>query len=499
MTTTSSTGSVSSLGIGSGLDVNSIISSLMAVEAQPLTLLQNKASSINTEISAVGRIQSDTSAMGDKASALSSLSLWSQTTSSSADASVVTASTTSGNAVPGDYSVVVKQLAQGQTVTSNAAAATTMNSGSITITLGAWSGSTILQDGTSSPPTTFTPKDGSSIPPITIGPGDTSLSSIRDKINAANAGVTASIITDASGSRLSLRSTATGETNGFMISTTEDADDGDPTTGLSALAFDPRDAASQMASNQYAANALATVNNIPVESESNTLANISDGLSVTLQKVSATPVDIKVSTDTASMQTAIQAFVTTYNALNSEIHTDTKYSPGATVAQGTSTVDGPLQGDPSIISFQNQLRGIINTTSTTSSMYSRMSDIGIAVQSDGSLAIDSSKLSTALQHPDQLKALFTTQGTTAANTGIMVRFSTLATQSLGTDGSLQTRETGLQSELSRNSDQQASMQTHLDATQARLTAQYQALDTTMSQMSALSSYVTQQVTLMEKA
>ena len=126
MTTTSSTGLVTSLGIGSGLDVNSIISSLMAVEAQPLTLLQNKASTVQTEISAVGQIQSLTSALSDKAHALSSTTLWTQTTSSSADTSVVTADTSNGTAAAGDYSVSVQQMAQGQTVTSSLAAGSTL-------------------------------------------------------------------------------------------------------------------------------------------------------------------------------------------------------------------------------------------------------------------------------------------------------------------------------------------------------------------------------------
>jgi flagellar hook-associated protein 2 len=162
-------------------------------------------------------------------------------------------------------------------------------------------------------------------------------------------------------------------------------------------------------------------------------------------------------------------------------------------------VDGPLQGDPSIISFQSQLRGILNTNSTASSMYSRLSDIGITIQPDGSLATDSTKLSAAMTHPDQLKALFATQGSTTTDTGIAVRFSNLTTQALGVDGLLKTRSSGLQDQLSRNSDQQTEMQTHLDQTQARITKQYQALDTTMAQMNALSSYVTQQVTMMEKA
>jgi flagellar hook-associated protein 2 len=497
-TTSSTTGSISSAGIGSGLDVKGIISSLMAVEAQPLTLLQNKASTVNTEISAVGQITSLTSAMGDKARALSSASLWTQTTSSSADTTVVTADTSTGTAAAGDYSVAVQQLAQGQTVTTATAMPqpdSPLSQGTLTIQLGTYG-----TDGQLPPTTTFTNQPGSAAITITIGPGDTALNAIRDKINAANAGVSASIITDANGSRLSLRSSTTGAVNGFKIDATETTDDGIAGTGLSALNYDPTGSGATLTLNQSALNAKATVNGIAIESATNKLTNISDGLSLTLLKKSDTPIDVSVSADTASMQKAITDFVAAYSSLQSYISLQTKYDASTAQAAGTARTDGPLEGDPSVIGFQNQLRGVVNTTSTTSSLFSRLSDIGITVQKDGTLSNSSvTKLTAALAHPDELSKLFATQGTTNENTGIAVRFAALADKATGVDGSLFSRTNGLKGELSRNSKQQDDMQVHLDATQARLTAQYQALDTTMAKMSALSSYVTQQVTLMEKA
>ncbi len=496
-TTSTTTGSISSAGIGSGLDVKGIISSLMAVEAQPLQLLQNKASTVTTEISAVGQIQSLTSTMGDKARALSSSSLWTQTTSNSADPTIVTADTSTGTAAAGDYSVSVQQLAQGQTVTSTAlpSAASTLSSGTLTIQLG-----TYTSDGATPPTTSFVNQPNSTAVNITIGVGDTSLGSIRDKINAANSGVSASIITDANGSRLSLRSATTGTVNGFKIVATEDTNDGNAATGLSALNFDATGTTSQLALNQSAMNAKATVNGITVESTTNKLSNISDGLSLTLLKKTDTPIDVVVSADTASMQKAITDFVSAYSALQSYISLETKYDSNTAVKAGTARTDGPLEGDSSIIGFQNQLRGVVNTTSTTSSLFVRLSDIGVTVQSDGTLLNSSAtKLTAALAHPDELQKLFATQGTTNENTGIAVRFAALADKSTSVDGSLYSRTAGLQGELSRNSKQQDDMQVHLDATQARLTAQYQALDTTMAKMSALSSYVSQQVTLMQKA
>jgi len=497
MTTTpsSTSGSISSAGLGSGLDVKSIISSLMAVESQPLQLLQDAAGTVSTEISAVGQIQSLNSALSDKAHALMSTSLWTQTTSTTSDATVATADTSGGTAAAGDYSVSVQQMALGQTVTSSVAAGNSLTPGTLTIQLG-----TYATDSATPPNTTFT--NASSAPvSITIGDADTSLSAIRDKINQADAGVSASIITDASGARLSLRSTTTGAVNGFKITAAETTDDGNPATGLSALNFDASTGAtnSQLTLNQYAQDAQATVNGIAVSSSTNQLSNISDGLSITLLKKSDTPIDITVSDDTASMQKAITDFVAAYSQLQSYISLETKYDPSTPVQAGTSRSDSPLTGDASVIGYQNQLRAIVNTTSTTSTMFSRLSDIGIAVQTDGTLAVGSAtKLSSALLHPDELSKLFTTYGTTNENTGIAVRFAKTADNANGVGGSLYSRADGLRGELSRNQQQQDDMQTHLDATQARLTAQYQALDTTMSKMNALSSYVSQQISVLNK-
>ena len=119
MSTTSATGSITSTGIGSGLDVNAIVSKLMSVESQPLTLLQNEATSLNSTLSAVGQLKSLTSTMRDAASALTSLDLWNGTKSSSTDSSSVSATSDDGAAV-GNYSVTVSALASAQTVSSQA-------------------------------------------------------------------------------------------------------------------------------------------------------------------------------------------------------------------------------------------------------------------------------------------------------------------------------------------------------------------------------------------
>lgn len=196
-TSVSGVGSISSTGIGSGLDVTSILNQLMAVEQRPLDLLKTQASTLNGKLSNVGKLQGYFSALRDKANALTSSTLWSSTIATSADAAAVKVSTGT-NAVAGSYAVNVTRLAVGQTVTSTAMAssAATLSEGTLTIELGSW--------GAGDPPADFSAKSGSTPVVVNIGAGEISLSAIRDKINAAGAGVSATIVSDASGARLSL-------------------------------------------------------------------------------------------------------------------------------------------------------------------------------------------------------------------------------------------------------------------------------------------------------
>ncbi|MBI3367557.1 MAG: hypothetical protein HY021_03625 [Burkholderiales bacterium] len=201
----SNVGTISSAGLGSGLDVNAIVTQLMALEQKPLTQLQAAATDLKTGVSTFGKLQSYFSALRDKANALTTPSLWTSTTASSADASAVTVST-GATAATGNYAIKTTTLARGQTVVSSAASAATINEGTLTIELGTW---------VTTPAPGFTAKAGSSPIAITVGTGETDLPSIRDKINAATTDVVASIVTDATGSRLSIRSKATGAENAF--------------------------------------------------------------------------------------------------------------------------------------------------------------------------------------------------------------------------------------------------------------------------------------------
>lgn len=477
--------SISSAGIGSGLDVNSIVTQLMTVEKAPLQNMQTEASHIQSKVSAYGKIQSYTSALRDAALALTKADTWGSTTATSGDSSVVSV-TTDNTAAAANYSLSVQQLASAQTVASSAwpASVSTVGSGHLRIELGSWA---------NSGPPLFTPKSGSTSADITISATDT-LADVRDKINAAKSGVMASIVNDVSGARLVMTSTDTGVENAFRVTATDDDGNNTDTAGLSALAYDPSAGANAMQRTQTAANAKATINGLAVESASNTLTGVVSGVTMQVAKVSTTPVALTISSNTSAIKTAVTAFTDAYNTLNKYLADQTKYD-SATKAAGT------LQGDSGTNALRSAMRGVVGDTSTVSGAYQRLSQIGIDPQSDGSLKVNGSKLDAALGgHLTDVKALFAnTDTTTTSNNGFATRLRQWGDSLLSFDGVLTTRTDSLQRQISANTKKQDDFNNRMTSVEARMRAQYTALDTQMSKMNALSSYVTQQITTMNKS
>ncbi|WP_338416871.1 flagellar filament capping protein FliD [uncultured Sphaerotilus sp.] len=474
-------GSVTSSGLGSGLDVTSIISQLMTIEKQPLIALNKEESSINAKISSFGKIQNTLATLRDKSAAFNSSELWGKTSTTLSDASVATVTSISGKSgATGSYSLQVDALASAQTVSSTAFAssASQLSEGTLTIDIGSWTGG--------APPTAFTSKTGTSGITISIGSGDVSLGSIRDKINAAAAGVTAGIVTDASGSRLTLRSTATGAENAFRVSVNETNDDGNAATGLSALAFDATSTASPMALSQRARNASAVVNGISVTSASNTLDGVVEGVSIKLNKTTTSPIEMTVAADFTDVKARINDFMSAYNGMVDQIKTETKYDAATKTA-------GKLQSDRTAIGLLNKMQSLLhdNFTGTGSGSLSRLSDIGLSLNATGRLELKSSKLDDALANPSQVKALLNGGGTgdSTAMTGFAKRFRAFADAAQGTDGPMETRTAGLKSQLRRVTDRQDALDVRYQGIEARLRKQYDALDQRMSNITATSNSV----------
>jgi flagellar hook-associated protein 2 len=486
MSTVSGTGTLSSAGLGSGLDVTSIISKLVQIESQPIANLQQAAQGLNSQLSSIGQIKSYMSALRDAAAHLTDLSLWKGTTASSSDTSSI-AATASAGAAAGTYNVQVSKLAQAEGVASGAFASSsaTVGQGVMTIALGSWDTNQ----------TTFTPKAGSTAVQITVDPTDT-LAQVRDKINNANAGVVASIVTDSSGARLSIQSKDSGANNAFRIQT-QDGGDGNDTdaAGLSALAYDPPSGTQGTTRTQIGADAQATINGIPITSSSNTLSNVLDGLSLTLSKTTTSAVTVTVATDKDSISKAVNDFATAYNNAMKYLRQQTAYDASSKTA-------GPLQGNTTVVSMISQLRSLASGTTGASSVLSRLSDIGLTPQKDGTLSVDSTKLSAAMSNlPELQKALAASVPTGGASTGggFAQQFQSYGDGLLSFDGVLQASTDGLNARIKSNTDQQSQMQDRVDAYQERITKLYQSLDTQMANLNGLSSYVSQQMSLLSKS
>jgi flagellar hook-associated protein 2 len=490
---------ISSAGIGSGLDVKSIISQLMAIEQQPKDKLAADATKIQTQISEVGKVTSALSTLRDVSYKLSSSSFWNQTTATSSSSNITVTSDTT--ALAGQYSVAVQQLAGSQAVmggTTFASSTALVGSGTMTIQMGTWgTGQTSFTASSTSP----------SSASITVAATDT-VETLRDKINAAGIGVSASILSDSTGARLVMRSSSTGAANAFRVTTSG------ASGGVANMGYDPSSGINSATRTQTASNATATIDGVSVSSASNTFTNVMSGVSFTANAltsstntttntvfgvpttsstVTSSPVTLTVATDTASIKTKLQEFATAYTALNSLVATDTKYD-------ATTKKAGPLQGDSSIVGIQTRMRKLLAATSTASTTYARLSDAGLELQRDGSLTLNSTKVDSALSNFSQMKALFVDNPTTSASAeGFGKQFydSIYSMTTLG--GSVNARSTALSDKLARNQKSQDAMTARLAQTQKALEAQYGALDSRMASFNGLSSYVNQQVTQWNKA
>ncbi len=458
---------MSSPGIGSNLDVKSIVTQLVALERKPLEKLQLAAATVQTKISIFGQIKSLVSALSDAVSKLSSVTGWNGVSASSSDTASVTASAIGGTQ-PTSFSVEVQGLAKAQSSYSMPLLPVggAIGEGTLRLEIGQYAGAV------------FTAGSGTPVD-LTISATDT-VADIASKINGANAGVTATVLSDASGDRLLLSGKNTGTAAAFQLSVTSDTD-GDPADalGLSRLV-------NGSITNQAATNATATINGIPVSSATNTFASSVAGVTFVAVKETTAPVTVTIAKDTSTVKKNIEAFVKAYNEINNILNEATKYD------QATKT-GGLLQGDSTTLSLQSALRAAVQSVSTGSSVFQRLSDVGISALRGGNLEIDNTKLGKALENMDELKALFST--TTPGNAeGIGVRLKGLAQTLLASDGYFKRKDDSLKRSLDNNARDQTRVNEKATRVEAALNRRYSALDVQLTSLNSLNSYLTQQIT-----
>lgn len=457
------------------IDVPTLVSQLMAVERQPLDKLNTDVTDTQSKISSFGTLSSLVSGFQTASSTLSaSLQKLAATPS---DTGVLSA-TADSTAVPGTYSVNVTKLAQSQNLLTAGQASTTAAIGTGTATtiifdFGTISGGTLTNGVYSG--AAFT-SNGSGTQSITIDGTNNTLAGIRDAINNAGLGVTATIVNDGSGTpyHLVLTSKNSGVANSLKITTSggDAAIDG-------LLAYDPA-GTQNLTQTQAAQNASLTVNGIAVTSATNTVSGAIQGVTMTLKNTTASPISLAIDRDTAGINSAASSFADAYNALASQIKSRSAYA-------SNGQKGGTLAGDGTLRLMQDQLRGIFNTPATGGTL-TALAQVGIALQSDGSLKVDSGMLNSALSanFSDVTNLL-------SSSTGFATRFKTWAQAALDPGGLIDARTQSLKKHIDDQNTAIDRLQSRLDALQKKYTAEYTNLNLMLSSMNSTSAYLTAQL------
>ena len=441
-TPSSASSLITSTGIGSGLNIGAIVSSLTtAFGASQTNQLTNQATTLDAQVSAYGSFTAALDTLKLSLPALEDPSQLAGFKATVADKTIASA-TTNSNAVAGSYLLQVNNLATAATATSAPLSGTAaVGTGTLTIAV------------------------GNASTAISIDTTNNTLAGIAAAINSAqnNPGVTASVITTTDGSRLVLTGTSTGLAN--QISVTPSGGDG----GLASLAL----------TTVPAQDASFSINNFPATSGSNVVSKAISGVTLNLLQASApsTPTTLTISPDTSSAQSAIDKFVTAVNGVLSSIHSLTGYDPSTQTA-------GPLNGNATLEAFQNQLQNILGKVTNAGGGIKSLTDLGITAGTDGSYSADDTKLGNALS-----ASLASVGNLLGGTNGIATQISNLVDGYTKPGGLLDTINQGLQTGLSNVSKQQTALAAQLAAYSARLTAEYNAMDTAVALLKQTQTYL----------
>ncbi len=469
----------------SGLDVNGIVSQLMAVEQLPITQMDNKVTSYQAQLSAYGTIKGAVSSFQTAVQGLSTTAQFGSLLATPSDPTVFTANASS-IAKPGNYTLEVSSLAQSQQlVAAGKADSTTAIGTGVTTTInfdfGTISGGSLTafdpntNTGGTYSGASFT-SSGNPVNSITIDSSNNTLQGIRDAINAANVGVTATIVNDGSSNpyRLSLSSDNLGVGNSMKISVSGDS------AVSNLLANDPA-GTQNLSQTITAANANLKVNGLAVSKPSNSISDVIQGVTLTLTNKTTSPVSLTVANDSSSMSTAIGSFVKAYNDLYTNLKTLSAYDPA-------TQLGAVLQGDSTVRTLQTQLRSMMSaSTGDSSNTLRTLTDLGVTFQLDGTLSVDQTKLGSAMtNHFGDIATMFT-----SAN-GYATKLNSWTTSILASDGALTSRSDSLSKTITDIGNQKSALQARLVSVQKRYQTQYSALDAMLTSMNQTSTYLTQQ-------
>jgi len=435
-------------GVGSGLDVQSIVSQLMALERRPLEALARRQDQYEAQLSAYGQLKSALSSFQGAMDELGTTDSFKIYTATSTDESALEV-TANSSASLGTYNVRVERLAANHKMASAEFSDTATFGGtagdSLTIQVGSTTTNTITVD-------LSTAK---------------SMEDIRDLINedASNPGVTATIINGNNGNRkLILTADETGSSSAISLSYGGSIDAS--TFGMQTL--------NDIGGDISLLDSEISVDGYSITRSTNTLTDVIQG--VTLNLESARPgVDIQVTVerDISAVEASVQGFADAYNELRSTIR---------------SLREGQLEADSTLLSIERGLLGILNNP-TASGTFSHLTEIGVSIQKDGTMSVNSSRLEEALNTDYSAVAeLFAN-----ADSGYAVRLGSLTGMWLEDGGLIDSRTDGLDSRIEDLEDRQTAMDRRLAQVEARYLKQFSSLDSLMSQLQGTSNFLTSQL------
>jgi flagellar hook-associated protein 2 len=444
-------GTISSPGIGSGLDISSIVSKLLQADfGAQQNQIQNRQTTLNSELSAFGTINSHVSSINDSLTALTDLKQ--SYSASSSDPGVVRVSTQDG-AAPGSFNVNVSKLASAQSVASSnySSPTSTVGTGTLTFQFGSYASGSFVAN-------------SSSPVQVTIDSSNNTLQGVAGAINEADFGVSATVVNDGSGYRLALTS-KTGTENQLNITS--------PDSSLSGLTYDG--GSTGMTETAAAADAQLSINGVSVTSQSNTISDAVQGVSFTLGATGSSTVS--VAPDSSAVTNAVQAFVKAYNSYAQDV---SKY---ASYDSKTKTA-GVLLGDATLRGLTSQLQnGVAQRIAGAPSGYSTLMDLGITANADGTLSLDTSKLTSAITS--------NYSGVLTALQGAGTQLGGVVSSMTGTNGIITARTDSINQQLTGLQSQLTALNARMQQEQQSLMQQYNAMDTTVANLKNTGSYLTQ--------
>jgi flagellar hook-associated protein 2 len=447
-----STGSAGAAG-GSVINVSSLVSQLVAATQAPQeSLINSQTQAVTTQISALGTLKSGLSTFQSSLAALDTPSAFQVETANSSDPTAFTATASSG-APAGTYSVGVTQLAQAQQLLSGPVSDSSLGTGTLSVSLGGTSFSV----------------------PVTTG--NNTLADIAADINGAagNPGVSATVLQGADGNHLLLSSAQTGASNTISVSETDGG------SGLSGLTYGTGNTANYT-QESAAQDAEYSVSGVNFTSSTNTVTNGLSGISLDLlgATTAGSPATLSVSSDSTTITSNIQAFVTAYNTLQTSLVALGGYD----ASSGTA---GPMMGNAVLTGTQNQLQeALYSVVNTGSSTYNTLASIGITTNSDGTLSLNTATLQSALgTNFSAVTQLF------SGTSGVANTLNSEITTALGASGSITQAGQTLTTQENALTQQSSQLSAQMTALTASLTQQYSALNSLLSSLQTTSSYLSQ--------